>query len=794
MRGINKGQTVHIMIIPEVKDLIIRELGRGKAGQKDFSHWKLAAENAADKVAVRHVLCDISAWLVVNSMRSERVQFNQLCIQNVANVYRKGAFGHLLSGHTLLKISHDYDRIAASESGGVKTLLDSLQVFCEPIDFALEECVPDIVQFSESIRNRVAQHSSFVKPEDSAIIDRVISWITAGTNKQQKPLTGDSSSRLSSPASSPRLLSPDVYLYDEMDRLLGAEMVQEQEQEQEQEKEQEQEQEIEIEKYVDLAYSREHEEPTPWLFNTLKTSLSTRLPQFYPASEFKLYKRKPLYFPEYCMVSNNYFDCRWSGARRIKNVVIVLDWAPDLAVLEPVHRALDLLSDSQRQGLDAAFDMLDLDNRGSYSVPQLQQLLRSALHLNLSESEAAAIAEECNVWDKANSEGMDIDQSVLDATKVRASCGAVKHLLLSGRYSQVQRGRCFVCLSLAEAETIRCIMHRRIGEQLIAGSTASIALRCVPTGFTVIDESGTAVRGSDSQSSSVAVLSRTNEYSPLHCPYMTDSALESFRFLNCELFFSERSLNILLRALHGTGRRDRRLFFKNIIGCRRRLAKKWNEYSVAKLFTLSDYFGQLKQRATSVCLREAIQERGMLLYDAFNKFNYAKNGLLSPAEVWGTFQYLGVEMTAMDILDFVNAADMDRDGNISYRELVDILSDPDKQGVNDEEDSFVSGSVGLTSSLGLNASQSSSSLSRSAGDTTDSTEDIAMPSKPVPMRRQVSLNPVLPRGEDELTALKKYLMDQEEAAERAEAQSEGIEEQRIRAELEVRPMQIPLYP
>jgi hypothetical protein len=137
---------------------------------------------------------------------------------------------------------------------------------------------------------------------------------------------------------------------------------------------------------------------------------------------------------------------------------------------------------------------------------------------------------------------------------------------------------------------------------------------------------------------------------------------------------------------------------------------------------------------------------------------------------------------------------MSRVVNISYREIVDILSDPDKQGVNDEEDSFVSGSVGLTSSLGLNASQSSSSLSRSAGDTTDSTEDIAMPSKPVPMRRQVSLNPVLPRGEDELTALKKYLMDQEEAAERAEAQSEGIEEQRIRAELEVRPMQIPLYP
>lgn len=48
-----------------------------------------------------------------------------------------------------------------------------------------------------------------------------------------------------------------------------------------------QEQEIEIEKYVDLAYSREEEEPTPWLFGTLR---STNTPQFYDLNEFHLYK------------------------------------------------------------------------------------------------------------------------------------------------------------------------------------------------------------------------------------------------------------------------------------------------------------------------------------------------------------------------------------------------------------------------------------------------------------------------------------------------------------------------
>jgi hypothetical protein len=46
------------------------------------------------------VLVDVAAWLVINSMRSERIQFNQLCIQNVSNVWRKNAFKTLLKNHT----------------------------------------------------------------------------------------------------------------------------------------------------------------------------------------------------------------------------------------------------------------------------------------------------------------------------------------------------------------------------------------------------------------------------------------------------------------------------------------------------------------------------------------------------------------------------------------------------------------------------------------------------------------------------------------------------------------------
>jgi hypothetical protein len=52
--------------------------------------------------------------------------------------------------------------------------------------------------------------------------------------------------------------------------------------------------------------------------------------------------------------------------------------------------------------------------------------------------------------------------------------------------------------------------------------------------------------------------------------YMADAARESLRFLNCDLFYSPIGINLLLRALYGTNKRERRNFFKNIIGCRRR--------------------------------------------------------------------------------------------------------------------------------------------------------------------------------------------------------------------------------
>jgi len=81
MRGIGRGQTIQYFLIPEVLALINRT-----CGVRDPS-----------TVTHKQMLNNVVAWLVMNSMRAESVQFNMLCEQSIYNVFRRNAFKTLIS-------------------------------------------------------------------------------------------------------------------------------------------------------------------------------------------------------------------------------------------------------------------------------------------------------------------------------------------------------------------------------------------------------------------------------------------------------------------------------------------------------------------------------------------------------------------------------------------------------------------------------------------------------------------------------------------------------------------------
>lgn len=119
MRGIGKGQTIELFIIPEVVRLVndhrIR-LSKSQGMASPLIVQPLAVSTPSNDLLSlsvpqpvvfqgnqpssrgKQLLVDIASWLTINGMKSENLQFRMLCHQSIDSVSRKRAFA-LLTGH-----------------------------------------------------------------------------------------------------------------------------------------------------------------------------------------------------------------------------------------------------------------------------------------------------------------------------------------------------------------------------------------------------------------------------------------------------------------------------------------------------------------------------------------------------------------------------------------------------------------------------------------------------------------------------------------------------------------------
>jgi len=254
--------------------------------------------------------------------------------------------------------------------------------------------------------------------------------------------------------------------------LEGVETEQCREQEQEKETEQEQEQEIEMERYVDMAYQRDGEESKRWAFCTLGDADA---PQFYPAHSFHLHGRNPLAFSPDLKISVNHYDPKWIGDRRLKNAYVSLEWIPSVSALHSRSEASAALSEASKESLDKALRLLDINDDGSFEPAELVEVLRSAEDVNVSEDELDRLlnlpAESTDsVFGFPKSENVT-SSSAREQRRTKLSLEDLKAVLTGGQYRKVESGRHYVLLSLAEAATIRCILHLRQGKAPMGGRT-----------------------------------------------------------------------------------------------------------------------------------------------------------------------------------------------------------------------------------------------------------------------------------------------------------------------------------
>ena len=89
MRGIGQGQTIVLCVTPEINELVLSEVALAGGETKKGRAARLLGQKAHDHNL--QFLNDVCAWLIINSMKTERTQFNLLCEQSSKNVLRKAA-------------------------------------------------------------------------------------------------------------------------------------------------------------------------------------------------------------------------------------------------------------------------------------------------------------------------------------------------------------------------------------------------------------------------------------------------------------------------------------------------------------------------------------------------------------------------------------------------------------------------------------------------------------------------------------------------------------------------------
>ena len=95
MRGIGTGQTIHLYMIPEVKALVETHNAKGRGETRKTYVERMCTLTPQE--LHRQWLVDVATWLVINSMHSEKMQFNLLCEHSVRNVWRKQCFKTLMA-------------------------------------------------------------------------------------------------------------------------------------------------------------------------------------------------------------------------------------------------------------------------------------------------------------------------------------------------------------------------------------------------------------------------------------------------------------------------------------------------------------------------------------------------------------------------------------------------------------------------------------------------------------------------------------------------------------------------
>mmetsp|Transcript_23985 Transcript_23985/g.23023 ORF Transcript_23985/g.23023 Transcript_23985/m.23023 type:complete len:612 (+) Transcript_23985:2409-4244(+) len=340
-------------------------------------------------------------------------------------------------------------------------------------------------------------------------------------------------------------------------------------------------------------------------------------------------KALSLEFPEYMYVSKNYYAKSWGlkTHRRLKNIIVVMDFAPSKSGLHAIADVGKGFSPMQEKNLRRAFQVADAEISGGIPVAELREVLKAV--------------------------GVDIEgdgkDQFLGSTQLQGNgmitFEQLKAMLAKRMHYSVQAGRHYVALSLAEAECMRAALHCQTGVPLVPQRDTIVALR---TEKTLLD------------------MSTGYEPAQSHQDLTTQTC---YKFFDSDTNYTQKDLTLLLRAMQNNTCDKRESFFAEVRSNRRRKQVDPASTSLSKVFVTADDHHMLNYRIATGRVTALLKSRGMYARDAFAAFDRNRDGMLDNEELRRGLEWLGLKMDQSLVSDIMIEVDKDKDGYINLEEF-----------------------------------------------------------------------------------------------------------------------------
>ena len=443
-------------------------------------------------------------------MATEKVQFELWALQCARNVWRKAAHKLLVNGHARFGTFDD----GAAPDPVHRHEQAALDVFREKVEQDVSSAVPSFRSTAQQIEAAAALHADLLaQAADAPQVAELLALLKGGGARVAQGVSASDASGVAEAA------------FDG-----EQEQEQEEEQEKEQEQQQQKEQEVEVQEVDEFRrekYARDDEHTKAWPLTALgappkpmadprSAPAGAAQAGFYPASEFAVHRSLlggndgGLHWPPSLLLSSEHTHPRWrfTSHRRLKNVIVVMEWAPPGA--PPPAVALLPPTEAQHAKLRRARELYDREGAGKLGAAALGHALTDALGLLPEDDEERAAAA------KLSANG--------------AAAQEVQRLLHEKPFLRGADGRYWVALSLREAESLRGALHICQDEGRPVAAGANVGLRL---GTTLLDGVGGGGGGAYAAPRRLQL----------------ESAVHAFRFIDCQPSYTPPQCRLLLRML-----------------------------------------------------------------------------------------------------------------------------------------------------------------------------------------------------------------------------------------------------